>query len=123
MPTHQLCHVAVIERHGKNGRVAHGLLRNFGLKDGAVASTVGHDAHNLIVAGRTPSDMLAAAQAVAEGRFHVYAVATVEEGIELLTGIPAGVADASGRYAAQTVFAAVTAQLGQFHAAVSGERR
>lgn len=79
----------------------------------------------LVPATNVRSLMLRAdvAQAVAEGRFHVYAVATVEEGIELLTGIPAGVADASGRYAAQTVFAAVTAQLGQFHAAVSGERR
>lgn len=57
LQTHQLCHVAVIERHGKNGRVAHGLLRNFGLKDGAVASTVGHDAHNLIVAGSNEADM------------------------------------------------------------------
>jgi len=52
-----LCHVAVIERHGKNGKAAHGLLRNFGLKDGAVASTVGHDAHNLIVAGTNEADM------------------------------------------------------------------
>jgi adenine deaminase len=41
----------VVERHGKSGGVAHGLLRNFGLKDGAVASSVGHDAHNIILAG------------------------------------------------------------------------
>jgi len=54
---HNLCHVAVIERHGRSGQVAHGLLKNFGLKDGAVASTVGHDAHNLIVAGTNEADM------------------------------------------------------------------
>lgn len=53
----RLCFVTVIERHGKNGRVAHGLLRNFGLSSGAVASTVGHDAHNLIVAGTNEADM------------------------------------------------------------------
>jgi len=53
-----LCFVTVIERHGRNGGVGHGLLKNFGLKAGAaVASTVGHDAHNLIVAGRDEADM------------------------------------------------------------------
>jgi adenine deaminase len=37
--------------------VGHGLLKDFGLAAGAVASTVGHDAHNLIVAGRDEADM------------------------------------------------------------------
>jgi adenine deaminase len=52
-----LCFVTVVERHGKNGGVGHGLLKDFGLAAGAVASTVGHDAHNLIVAGRDEADM------------------------------------------------------------------
>ncbi len=52
-----LCHLCVIERHGKNGEYAHGFLKNFNLKSGAVASSVGHDAHNLIVAGLNVSDM------------------------------------------------------------------
>ncbi len=54
---HDLCFVAVLERHGKTGGIAHGLLQNFGLREGAVASTVGHDAHNLIVAGLDEADM------------------------------------------------------------------
>jgi adenine deaminase len=54
---HRLCFVTVIERHGKSGAVAHGLLGEFGLRDGAVASSVGHDAHNIIVAGRNEPDM------------------------------------------------------------------
>ena len=54
---HGLCFVSVLERHGKSGAVAHGLLKDFGLKAGAVASTVGHDAHNLIVAGTNVADM------------------------------------------------------------------
>ena len=54
---HGLCFVTVVERHGKSGEVAHGLLRNFGLKDGAVASSVGHDAHNIILAGNNAPDM------------------------------------------------------------------
>jgi adenine deaminase len=46
-----------VERHGKSGAVAHGLLKDFGLKDGAVGSSVGHDAHNIIVAGTNEADM------------------------------------------------------------------
>ncbi len=57
-----LCFLAVVERHGKNGGIAHGFLQNFGLNSGAVASTIGHDAHNLIVAGKNASDMHSAIQ-------------------------------------------------------------
>ena len=52
-----LCHLCVIERHGHNGEYAHGFLKNFNLKEGAVASSVGHDAHNIIVAGINEQDM------------------------------------------------------------------
>ncbi len=62
-----LCFVAVVERHGLGGGVAHGLLKDFGLTEGAVASSVGHDAHNIIVAGRSEADMqLALATVVAD---------------------------------------------------------
>lgn len=54
---HGLCFVTVIERHGRSGEVAHGLLKDFGLRDGAVASSVGHDAHNIIIAGTNEEDM------------------------------------------------------------------
>ena len=54
---HRLCFVTVVERHGLSGAVAHGLLRDFGLRDGAVGSSVGHDAHNIILAGRNERDM------------------------------------------------------------------
>jgi adenine deaminase len=53
----KLCFVTVVERHGKSGAVAHGLLRDFGLRDGAVGSSVGHDAHNIILAGNNEPDM------------------------------------------------------------------
>ena len=59
-----LCFVAVIERHGKSGAVAHGLLKDFGLSHGAVASSVGHDSHNLIVAGTNEADMQMAVAAI-----------------------------------------------------------
>jgi adenine deaminase len=54
---HDLCYVSVVERHGKTGAVARGFLQNLGLKSGAVASSVGHDAHNIIVAGTNEDDM------------------------------------------------------------------
>ncbi|NEU11546.1 adenine deaminase [Methylobacterium sp. BTF04] len=59
-----LCFVTVIERHGRAGTAAHGLLRAFGLKRGAVASSVGHDSHNIIVAGLNEADMRIALDAV-----------------------------------------------------------
>ncbi|KQT84828.1 adenosine deaminase [Methylobacterium sp. Leaf465] len=59
-----LCFVTVIERHGRAGNVAHGLLRAFGLKRGAVASSVGHDSHNVIVAGLNEGDMRVALDAL-----------------------------------------------------------
>ncbi len=54
---YNLCHLCVIERHGKNKEYSHGFIENFNLKEGAVASSVGHDAHNLIVAGMNSNDM------------------------------------------------------------------
>ena len=65
---HDLCFVSVVERHGKSGAVAHGLLKNFGLREGAVASSVGHDAHNIIVAGSNESDMQLALTTVKKSR-------------------------------------------------------
>lgn len=54
---HNLCFLTVVERHGRNGGVGHGLLRDFGLQDGAVASSVGHDAHNIVLAGTNERDL------------------------------------------------------------------
>jgi adenine deaminase len=71
---HDLCFLTVVERHGKNGGVAHGLLRNFGLRDGAVASSVGHDAHNIVIAGTSESDMQRALATVKKLRGGVCAV-------------------------------------------------
>jgi adenine deaminase len=55
-----LLKMAVIERHGATGNVGIGLVRGFGLKKGAIAGTVAHDAHNIIVVGTNDADMLAA---------------------------------------------------------------
>ncbi|MDY0110314.1 MAG: adenine deaminase [Candidatus Krumholzibacteria bacterium] len=60
-PARGLIKAAVIERHVASGRIGLGLIRGFGIRRGAIASTVAHDAHNLIVLGATDADMLAAA--------------------------------------------------------------
>jgi len=60
------CHLAVVERYGKSGEVGKGFLQNFGLKYGAVASSVGHDAHNVIVAGLNEADMQLALDRIKE---------------------------------------------------------
>ena len=62
--TRDLLKLAVIERHRASGRVGLGLVRGFGLRRGALASTVCHDAHNLICVGTNDDDMLAAAEAL-----------------------------------------------------------
>ena len=72
---HNLCFVSVIERHGHSGVVAHGLLQDFGLTRGAVASSVGHDAHNIIVAGVDEADMQLAVATIKAERGGVVVVA------------------------------------------------
>ena len=56
-----LLKLAVIERHRGSGRKGFGFVRGFGLRRGAIASTVAHDSHNLIVVGVNDSDMAYAA--------------------------------------------------------------
>ena len=60
-----LCWVAVLERHGRTQGRSLGVARGLVLRAGAVASTVAHDSHNLVVMGRNAEDMAAAAGAVA----------------------------------------------------------
>ncbi len=57
-PARDLAKIAVVERHHATGRVGAGLVRGFGLERGAFASTVAHDAHNLIVVGTDDADMV-----------------------------------------------------------------
>ena len=55
---------AVLERHHDTGHIGVGYLKGYGLKRGAVATSVAHDSHNLIVAGVTDDDMAVAAERV-----------------------------------------------------------
>lgn len=61
-----LLKIAVIERHQKTGNVGVGIVKGIGLTSGAIASTVAHDSHNLVVAGTNDYDMLVAINAICE---------------------------------------------------------
>jgi len=52
--------IAVIERHHQSGRIGVGFVRGFGLRSGAIATTVNHDSHNIIIVGASDDDMLRA---------------------------------------------------------------
>ena len=65
-PARDLMRIAVIERHGKNGNIATGFVRGFGMRAGAIASTVCHDHHNIAVVGADYADMALAANRMAE---------------------------------------------------------
>ncbi|MFW5630683.1 MAG: adenine deaminase [Acetivibrio ethanolgignens] len=52
--------LCVVERHGKNGNVSAAPIKGFGIKNGAVATSVSHDSHNIIAAGDNDEDIIAA---------------------------------------------------------------
>ncbi|RLC74180.1 MAG: adenine deaminase [Chloroflexi bacterium] len=69
-----LLKIAVIERHLASGRCGVGFVQGFGLKRGALASSVAHDSHNIIVVGTNDWDMLTAAQEIETMRGGLVAV-------------------------------------------------
>ncbi len=65
-PSRDLLKMAVIERHGRSGTVGLGFVQGVGLERGAIAGTVAHDHHNLVVIGADDRSMITAAWAVAD---------------------------------------------------------
>ncbi len=59
-----LCRIAVLERHHATGHIGCGLLAGYGLREGAAATTVAHDSHNLLVVGTNARDMEAAVREI-----------------------------------------------------------
>jgi adenine deaminase len=72
-PARDLVRIAVVERHGKNGNIATGFVKGFGLQSGAIASTVCHDHHNIACVGVDYADIALAANRLSdlEGGFVV----------------------------------------------------
>ncbi|NUQ39361.1 MAG: adenine deaminase [Caldilineales bacterium] len=65
-PARDLLKMAVIERHMRSGQVGKGFVKGIGLQRGAIASSVAHDHHNIVVIGAEDASMLAAARRVAQ---------------------------------------------------------
>ncbi|MCW2986719.1 MAG: Adenine deaminase, partial [Conexibacter sp.] len=65
-PGDDLLRLSVVERHHATGNVGQGFVRGFGLRAGALASSVAHDSHNIVVAAADDRDALVAARAAAE---------------------------------------------------------
>jgi adenine deaminase len=63
-PDRDILKLAVVERYGKNGNIGVSFVKGFGLKDGALASSIAHDHHNIIVAGTNDSDMALCARVI-----------------------------------------------------------
>lgn len=65
-PQQDVTKIAVVERHHNTGNVFVGLLKDYGLKKGAIGLSIAHDSHNLIVTGTNDVDMATALQALKE---------------------------------------------------------
>jgi adenine deaminase len=65
-PARDLLRVAVVERHGKNGNIATGFVRGFGMARGAIAATVAHDHHNIVAVGADYDDLATAVNRLSE---------------------------------------------------------
>ena len=109
-PDQDTAKVAVLERHGRNGNIAVGFVKGFGLKTGAIASSVGHDSHNLCTVGVSDEDMALAVNALREsgGGFSVAAGGRVLDLLPLPIGGLLSCHD----------FETVAAELRRIHAAV-----
>jgi adenine deaminase len=65
-PSRDLLKIAVVERHRGTGNVGLGLVKGMGLERGAIASSVAHDSHNIVVVGTSDGEMRAAVAAIVE---------------------------------------------------------
>ena len=67
-PEQDILKIAVIERHKNTHHIGLGYIKGYDLKRGAVATSISHDSHNIIVVGATDEDMAAAANRIVENR-------------------------------------------------------
>lgn len=101
--------ICVLERHGKTGEIGVAPLKGFGIRNGAVATSVAHDSHNLIAAGDNDDDILLAVSAVSE---HQGGYAIVSEGV-LLEVLPLPVAGLMSEWTCDEVTAKMASMLRQ----------
>ncbi len=65
-PNRDIVYVAVIDRHKASGSIGKGFIKGLKFRAGAIAQTIAHDTHNLIVAGNNPEDMARAVERIVE---------------------------------------------------------
>lgn len=87
-PTRDILKIAVVERHKASGAVGLGFIQGFGLQRGAVAGTIAHDHHNLVIIGVDDESMTTAARTVAE----MGGGLAIADGAETMTALPLPVA-------------------------------
>jgi adenine deaminase len=66
--------IVVVERHKATGNIGIGFVQGFGIKKGAIGSSVAHDSHNLVIVGTNDQDILKAAEAIQTMRGGLVAV-------------------------------------------------
>jgi adenine deaminase len=79
-----LLKLAVVERHGRNGNLTVAWTKGFGLRSGAIACSVAHDHHNILVVGSSDADMAACVRALADSQGGFVVV----QGGEVLAQLP-----------------------------------
>jgi adenine deaminase len=77
-PERDLLKIAVVERHHGSGNIGLGFVRGFGLKQGAIASSVSHDSHNIVVVGCSDAEMARAVETIVQMRGGQVVVAGTE---------------------------------------------
>lgn len=104
--------LAVVERHLASGRVGLGFVRGFGLRRGAIAGSVAHDSHNIVILGTNDADMRAALRAVVRMGGGLVAVA----GGEVLESVALPIAGLMSNQPLETVAAGLERLLAATHA-------
>lgn len=104
-PGQDIVKVAVVERHQLTGNVACGFLKGYGIKEGAVALSVAHDSHNIIVVGVSDEEMAFAVEALKE---QSGGVVLVKDG-KVIESMPMPIAGLMSDQSAEWVDAKLTA--------------
>jgi adenine deaminase len=87
-PSKDILTIAVTERYMKGGNIGVGFIRGFGLKSGAIASSIAHDSHNIITVATTPEDALMAVSTVSQSMGGIAAI----KGRKILASLPLPIA-------------------------------
>jgi adenine deaminase len=103
-PEQDILKIAVVERHKGTGNIGLGFVKGFGLRDGALASSVAHDSHNIVVAGAGDDDMAQAVQGIVEMHGGLIAV----QGGKTLASLPLPIGGVMSDWSIEEVSDALT---------------